>query len=51
MMYPDDIWEARFAAVDRAIQRSKTIWAIDYWTNVRSQLARKMHYEMGKRYL
>lgn len=41
-MVVDPIWQARLAAVDCAIARSKTIWAIEYWQNVRSQLVRKM---------
>jgi len=46
-----DHWQARFEAVDRAILRSKTVWAIDYWTTVRQQLLRKMRLDLNKRYL
>ena len=45
-----DTWQARFEAVDRAIERSKTVWAIDYWTTVRARLLRAMHRDLGKRY-
>jgi hypothetical protein len=46
-----DVWQTRFEAVDRAIMRSSTTWAINYWTLVRRQLLRKMHRDLGKRYL
>lgn len=44
-------WQARFDAVDRAIARSTSVWAIDYWTTVRAQLMRAMRRELEKRYL
>lgn len=50
-MTPMDGWQARFDAVDKAILRSKSAWAIDYWTTVRQQLLRKMRQELNKRYL
>jgi|LauGreDrversion4_2_1035121.scaffolds.fasta_scaffold651481_3 hypothetical protein len=50
-MTPMDVWQSRFEAVDRAIHRSKSAWAIDYWTTVRMQLLRKMRQEVNKRYL
>lgn len=50
-MTPVDKWQSRFEAVDRAILRSKSAWAIDYWTTVRQQLLRLMRQELNKRYL
>lgn len=50
-MSPKDVWQTRFESVDRAILRSKSAWAIDYWTTVRQQLLRKMRQELNKRYL
>jgi hypothetical protein len=46
-----DHWQARLEAVDRAILRSQSAWAIDYWTTVRQQLLRKMRVDLSKRYL
>jgi len=46
-----DHWQSRFDAVDRAILRSKSSWAFDFWTTVRQQLLRKMREDLNKRYL
>lgn len=45
----DPKWKVRLAAVDRAIQNSKSIWAIEYWQTVRLQLVRKITLEAGVR--
>ena len=42
----DPRWKARLAAVDRAIQNSKSIWAIEYWQEVRRLLVKKMTKEL-----
>lgn len=45
----DPTWKVRLAAVDRAIQNSKTIWAIEYWQEVRRLLVRKIAKAAGIR--
>jgi hypothetical protein len=48
-MYLDPKWKVRLAAVDRAIHNSKSIWAIEYWQDVRRQLVQKITKEAGIR--
>ena len=37
-----DIWMQRLESVDRAVERSETGWAKDYWHGVRIKLSRQM---------
>lgn len=43
----ESLWKRRFAAVDKAIERSTSAWAIDFWTTTRARLLRAYHYEHG----
>ena len=38
-----ELWMERLEKVDRAIERSDTGWALEYWNNVRRQLVRQFH--------
>jgi hypothetical protein len=38
----DPLMMVRLASVDRTIQNCKSIWAINYWTEVRRLLVKKI---------
>ena len=41
------LWERRFNAVDKAIERSTNAWAIDFWSQTRARLLRLYLNEHG----
>jgi hypothetical protein len=45
-----DVWQVRFDSVDKAIERSKSKWALEYWTTVRKRLVRNMQLSTFQRY-
>ena len=47
-MAVDYRWKVRLAAVDRTIQNAKSIWAIEYWQEVRRLLVKKMSKEIAE---
>jgi len=46
-MTSEALWEQRFASVDKAIERSSSAWAIDFWTQTRQRLLRAYLNEHG----
>lgn len=38
-------WERRFSAVDKVLLNAKSMWAINYWTQVQRQLLRQYKHE------